>query len=154
MQIRIKQYQFEIEEPFAEGHKLTKGEAQALNVLRAENLRNSATKQLELLGFGRDLLPAGDLEAFRQKVRELDQAYRFKSYEKVGKPRPGPLEAEELEVAKEQLELRARAEGREISEEELEKKALEWKSLPSVQAEARRRLEQKNKVLADSLKDL
>lgn len=96
MKIRINQYAFELSEPFQTGHSLSANEAQALNSLRAENIRNNVAKrvreELAILGDG-ELLSLEQIKELQALVDRHSERYRFPSRHTASE-RLGPLEAE------------------------------------------------------------
>src|SRR5258706_10941509 len=80
MQISIKQHAFSVRGPYSEGTRLTKAEAQALNGLRAENIRNNVFKLvMEALGTADpgQVLPASSHQELQEKITEYDLKYQF-----------------------------------------------------------------------------
>lgn len=154
--VRIKGYPFQFSTPFQAGSVLTKGEAQALNQLRIENLTNNlreeVNKALGVLAEGQ-LLSAETLAELQAKFTKYDQRYAFVE-KHTPRPRRGLLEAETLLVAAERVDAEARAAGRELAPDQREALIEEFARLPAVQEEARDRAGAKQQALKDSLQDL
>lgn len=154
--IRIKQYSFTLSSPFTEGSVLTKAEAQALNALRAENIRNNTSKRVEQelakLPPGELLSPA-QLESLQGVIAQYDRNYKF-PLRHVARPRKGELEEMAEDVARERVEQQCRQQGVTLAEPELTARVAEFAALPVVQEEARRRLRERTTVAAASLEEL
>lgn len=156
MQTRIKGYTFTISEPFQSGTIITKGEAQALNDLRVENIANNLRKlvndQVALLAPGAQLSETV-LAELQAKFTEYDQNYRFLE-KHVPRPRLGDIEEEARALARERAEEQARQAGQVLTEEELEALGAEMEKLPAIREEARERVAAKRRVLAEAIEDL
>lgn len=154
--IRIKQYSFELSDPFAEGTVLTRAEAQALNALRAENIRNNMARAVEKetakLLDGQLLSPEA-LAALQETISTYDRNYQFPSRHQP-RPRKGELDLVTEEVARERVEAQARQDGTALNEATLVARTVEFCLLPAVQEEARRRLAERQSVAMGSLEDL
>ena len=80
MRIRIKDYTFEIGEPFSSGQVISANEAVALNAVRADNIRNAVAGIVaEAMA---DLPPGGVMDAGRlievtRKIAAFDRDYQF-----------------------------------------------------------------------------
>lgn len=156
MIIRIKHYQFTLSEPFAPGHQLTGAEAQALNALRAENIRNNFAKRVDkaiAVLLPGEVLSAEALRELQVVLGTYDSGYGF-----VGKHEPrlklSALEVEIRAVAQERVEEQARGLGKDLDSSELESLVGQMASVPGVQEEARLRLQERMKVTVGSLEDL
>lgn len=156
MQIRIKQYTFSVSEPYTEGTVLTRGEAQALNALRAENIqdgtRRAVNEALAVVPPGGLLSPA-ELARLQEVITKFDLAYQFREVHQA-KARRGVLEAEVRRVAEEIVESQMRADGIELGEEALELAISETERTPRVQEEARRRVAERQAIAARGLEEL
>lgn len=71
--IQIGDFEFELREAYTSGHALTPAEAQALNGLRAERIREKIARDLDRLVE----LDGEGLAAIRQKARDLDKDWEF-----------------------------------------------------------------------------
>lgn len=108
MQIRIRQYTFTLSEPYRAGHVINAAEAQAMNSLRAENVRNNMAKvvgdELAVLPEG-TLLSASAQAELQARITDYDGKYQF-----VERHRPaaglGPIEKEALTIAEERVRAR------------------------------------------------
>lgn len=108
MQIRIRQYTFTLSEPYRAGHVINAAEAQAMNSLRAENVRNNMAKvvgdELAVLADGK-LLSAEQQAELQARITDYDGKYQF-----VERHRPaaglGPIEKEALTIAEERVRAR------------------------------------------------
>ena len=156
MDIRIKGYQFRLRAPFEAGSVLTKGEAQALNNLRAENIQDNIRKAVSdacaVLAPG-ELLPPAELSRLQDLISKYDQGYQFLE-KHTPKPRKGELELELRAVAEERARVQFRQAGMEPAEAELEAAIAEMEQLPAVQDEARARVSARRRVAASALEDL
>ena len=147
MIIRIKGHTFKLSEPHQEGDRLSAGEAQALNALRAENIRNNMAKKLAKLQS--PLTPAG-LEVFTSEVVAYDQAYIFQA--RPGSPKAaGSFDAEVQKLAREVAEAKVRA-------DQLPPGAQGWlehelATSPEIHNEARRRLALRDEVARKALEE-
>ncbi len=153
MQIRIKGYTFNLSEPFQPGTVITKGEAQALNDLRSENIQNNTRKLVAeataTLAEG-ELLSQDTLAQIQSKITQYDQGYSFLEKHQP-RPRVGDIEAEARQVALEIVEAAARREGITLSESELEQHVAQRATLPLVIEAARDRVAVKRRAMAGGL---
>lgn len=156
MQTRIKGYTFTLAEPFAEGTVITKGEAQALNGLRIENISNNLRKLIndELAG-----LPEGQqisqcrLDEIQARISEYDLGYKFLEKHQP-MVRVSDTEAEALAIARERVEAQLRQLGSSLEEEQMEAAVAANARLPAVQEEARERVQARRRALGEALADL
>lgn len=139
-------YQFSLEAPYSEGHTITRAEAQALNQLRLENVRENCrpafAKEAGSLAIASDLLSDEALERVQQAVDQYDQEYQFKEILEHS-PKLGAVEKEALILARSRL-------SDEASEQEIEILA----STIDLLAEARERVEIRNKVTSAAMEEL
>jgi hypothetical protein len=156
MQIRIKGYSFLLSEPFRAGSVLTRGEAQALNGLRVENIQNNTRKWVAEATEG---LPEGTLlsqealAVLQARLTEYDLSYQF--LERVeARAKKGDLEQALREVALEKAQSEGRASGLDLSETEIEELARNYETLPAVIEEARARAAARRQAAIGSLEDL
>lgn len=145
MKIQIHSYEFEVQDPYSVGHVLSSDEANALNVLRRERIRNATYKFLIELErrYGTKILPVDQELRVREKVKGLDASFRFTSkpgaspvLEKVG-----TLEAELRALCRARAESELRSIGVEIEEDLVQARMSELAEWPSLQEEAKRRFE-------------
>lgn len=156
MQTRIKGYTFTLSEPFQAGTVITKGEAQALNDLRVENIANNLRKlvndELALLPEG-TMIAQHRLDEIQARIGEYDRGYQFLE-KHTPRDRPGDIEREARAIAQDRVEQQVRAAEASLSEEQLEAAVAEMEKLPSVREEARERVAARRRGLAESLADL
>lgn len=139
-------YAFQVQAPYSEGHVLTRAEAQALNVLRSENIQNNlrqafadeAGKCVE----NNNLLTQEALDRVQEIVSKYDENYQFVEAHEP-KPKLGALEREARNIAIGKLEDGA-------SEEEIAALA----ETIDVLTEARERLEAQARIASSSMEDL
>ena len=102
--ITIAGKEFEVSQPFAEGHALTAGEARAMNQVFAENIRNNMAMKVK----------AG---ADQSVVTEYANSYVFSIASGAGSAvRLDPVEREALRLAKDLLKARLGESGRKFSD--------------------------------------
>lgn len=154
MQIRIKQYSFSLPDIYAPGHVLTESEAIALNGLRAENIRNNFVKKWPKLTAETEsrLLTADELAGLQGELSAQASRYRF-AERNGGRRQQGGLAIMIKAVAEEFAW--------EIHQREVVQTQAGWETLlekflldPAVQAEARKRWEEKERVTSAGLEDL
>lgn len=155
MKIRIQQYQFDITEPYQPGQVLTAETAQALNGLRADNIRNNMRRAVHSAvdRCGSGLLPAEVLAELQSAIAKHDREYQFQARPEA-RALSGTLEAEIRAVALERVEAQVRQQGREASSAEIEAMVPSFAELPGVQAEARKRMGTRLAVAKSSMEDL
>lgn len=127
MLVQIQSHQFELSEPYQPGQTIGPAEAQALNALRAENIRNICNKWAP-----KGLQAETALQDFRLRVVATDMGYRL-AERRWTSSRAGTFEATLARVAQEL--------GRTQDD-------------PEVQAEARRRFEAHQAAAAAALAEL
>lgn len=153
---RIKGYTFHISDPFHPGTVITKGEAQALNELRVENIANNlrgmVARALEGLAPG-ELLSQEKLAELQTAITRYDHGYVFVEKQQL-RPRLGDLETEALAVGREVVLAALRREGVEVDEEEIDRLTEQKASDPQVQATARERVAAKRRALSGGLDTL
>lgn len=137
-------YAFLVTAPYSEGHLLTKAEAQALNVVRMENIQNNLRQAFanEAASSTDNVLSLEALDRIQLIVTKYDESYQFVEIHET-KEKPDALEREAKAIAIGRME-----EG--TSEAEIEALA----ATIDVLAEARERLEAKAKIAKSSLEDL
>lgn len=161
MHTRIAGYTFTISEPFQAGTVITKGEAQALNTLRLENIANNLRKLIAKAQAGLSpaddgIIPAQVLEAIQAEITQYDLAYQFLE-KNNSRSKLGDIEEEARVIARERIEAMARQEG--LSEppysvEQLDQLVLEQAELPAIKEEARMRVSARRRVLGEGLESL
>lgn len=93
--IKIKDCVFSIQAPYTEGKKISAVEANALNQMRAENIRNNMTKKAKAQMKAAEVENVSDLTEFPAEVAEYDKQYIFAVQSKTQ-----ALSAEEREAIK------------------------------------------------------
>jgi hypothetical protein len=162
MLIRIRQYAFQVGEPHAGGDQMTPGEAQALNRLRAENIRNNLASvvaaELAACLPGQGLSPEA-LARLQAKFTQYDSTYKFQerysgSSSQGPAPVTGALDRAIRAVAQARVEEALRAAGQELGPEALAKQVELACALPEVQAEGHRRAQEQAAVAKAALEEL
>lgn len=156
MQVRIKGYTFQLSEPFEAGGVLTKGEAQALNSLKAENVSNNLRKLVSDAVAG---LPEGELLAedtiagIQATITNYDLAYQFPEKHQP-RLRVGDIEAEARAIAEARVDSKVRNTGAELSPETRELLVAEMSELPAVVEEARLVVTARRRAISGGLDSL
>lgn len=156
VQIRIRGYQFDLQAPYSEGHQLTLGEAQALNVLRGENIQNNVRKAVvdAAANLQQGVLLAPQVLADLQVlISKYDSRYQF-PVRHSPRERVGEIEVEVRAVAEERAETHFRGLGIEPSAAAMAEMALRFAGMPSVHEEARQRVTARRAVTGRALEDL
>lgn len=158
MKIRIGQYFFVVGSPFQAGHRLSQNEADALNGLRGENIRNNVKKVVdkatEALPPG-EILTSADLSDLQDQVSEYARTYAFgEKREPKGGIRKTAFEQELRAVASERVAIQARQLGIELSAAGTEDAIEQQMKLAPVIDEARQRVAERTKLSRDALADL
>lgn len=157
LEIRIKQYTFILSSPYEAGQPLGEEEAQVLNMARGENLREIWSREVEKAlasTANGDLLSAEVLADLQARLTAYDQKYRFKPRHRPRAARGGEIAEAAREVAREMLEAQLRHSGQEIGTEAFDALLRDFLELPAVQQEARRRVQDAQRVFVGSLEDL
>ena len=139
------QYQFSVASPYQPGHLITQAEAQALNQLRSENIRENCRPAFSraIEGAPTDsLLTEEMISVIQAKIDQYDSEYQFTEKTEL-KERPGAIEREARILAA------ARAEDG-STEEEIELLA---RSIDLV-SEARARVEVRARITGTAMEDL
>lgn len=139
------QYQFSVASPYTPGHQITMAEAQALNQLRSENIRENCR-----LAFSRaiegtppdELLSEETVLGVQSLIDQYDSEYQFTERAELPE-RLGAIEREARILAT------GRA-GEEATEEEIELLARSIDLL----VEARARVEARNKIASTAMEEL
>ena len=162
MLIRIRNYEFVTDEPYAGGQVMTPGEARALNALRAERIREAITRRvIELTppankgteATSRLLTPEA-LARLQAEVLALGKEFVFREVPRTARKTAGTIEAEARALAVTRVETEARSQGIILSDEaklRLVDSALADKV---IQLEARRRVEARKAVAEAALREL
>lgn len=158
MKIRIGQYAFSVPTRYRAGHELSQNEADALNGLRAENIRNNVKRWVDEATRGLtpgELLTPDALSALQDKVSEYARDYEFGPRgEPKGGIRKTAFEVELLAIATERVESQARQMEITLSEEGFAEAVESQMKLAIVIEEARRRVAARNQAAQDALASL
>lgn len=123
MKTTVQGYEFEITEPYAEGHKINAIEAKALNQLRAENIGNNQRKVVQKVVEDQPMVPDPENEGQEirsplsdEQVKDLQGKVSAYDAEYVlsmtrGGARRDPVEQMARTIAKTLLEKEAKANG-------------------------------------------
>lgn len=141
MKVKIKQYSFEISEPYQPGHVCSQAEAFALNLHRGDNLRNNLVRLLGLPDDG-TIMSQGDLAEVEAQIREYDGQYKIGMRAQSIKRRQSRLDLMLRKVALERIEAQARRQGLGLSAQAMEEAIQVEIRTPGVQEEARERLKE------------
>lgn len=154
MLIKVRHHQLSIRAPYGAGHSLTAEEAEALNALRAENIRNILGKHETKLRRGEvRVLTDSEVSALRARCLEVDASYAFQKRPERSVS-AGTLEHELLSLARERVEAQVKAAGRSPSHAVRDEMIASFIKDPEVRAEAQRRLEAKQSIVAQSIEEL
>lgn len=158
MKIRIDQYAFAISTKYRAGHELSQNEADALNGLRAENIRNNVKRKVDEAK--KDLLPGelltpDALSALQDYVSEYARDYEFgPKSEPKGGIRKTAFEIELLAIAQARVEEQARQMEITLSEEGFAEAVESQMKLAIVIEEARRRVSARQELAQQALQSL
>lgn len=154
--IRIRQYSFKLSTPYGQGHQLSLAEAQALNSLRAENIRNNVSKivldEVAILAEGQ-LLSSQKLEYLQQQITEYDLSYQFVTKHTPAR-RPGQLEIEAKIVATDLVLERCHAKQLSLSDADFQAEVEFLQTTDEVQDKARTRIAARSQIAASAVEDL
>lgn len=99
-----QEFPFIVQAPYCEGHLMTRGEAQALNQLRAERIRENCRPTFSTAA---DSAPSGIpdtamLQLIQQKITRYDEGFQFaeKHESRAQAPAISAIEREALELAR------------------------------------------------------
>lgn len=110
MQKTINGLQFEISEPYSEGHTVSAIEARVLNQTRSENIGNNARAKIK------EMQEAGNSEAeIADYVAGIDQNYVFTAAGVSASRRLDPVEREANKLARELLRAHLAQSGRKLT---------------------------------------
>ena len=161
MLIQIRNYQFDLDEPFLPGQSISAGEARALNALRAERLREALTRRVieahRPVNAGKDgsdrLLSAEALSKLQAELDGLGAKFKFPPPVEP-RPKVGTIEAETRALAEAQVESDARQAGIILSQENKDELVAKALARPAIQQEARRRIEARKSIAEAALREL
>ena len=156
LQIRIKHYCFAISEPYAEGHSLTAAEAQALNSLRAENIRNNMSKVVdEAIAVlpENTMLAVETIADLQRKIEGYDRGYKIVLKHKP-RAKPDPISAEAIAIATDYLLVHLRQNREEFSEEDFDSQIEVLVTYDWVQKKARERVAIRQAISTSAIEEL
>lgn len=149
--IRIQGYVFRFPGKFSPGDRLSESEAQALNSLRAENIRNNVDGLVKLACSAAegDLLSTSEYKALQEQILAYAQTYEFQ-LQPISRPKLSQLEVEIQTIAYE----RALASGLGWDSPDLEAKieSIWWDE--DIQREAREALRARGALALQALNEL
>lgn len=151
--IRIRQLSFELTDQFEAGHELSPAEAEALNALRAENIRNSIFKRVQAAApeAGQEISQP-QLQALQAFARRLDSEYQFKT--RLQRQQEGQLMSEAREIAFQRVSAQLRQAGTSLAVAEFDAAVAELAATPEVQAQALARVQEGQRLASASLESL
>lgn len=155
MQFRIRQYTFRAPDHFVPGHRLSPGEAQALNSLMADQIRNNVTRIVDraIRDLAPDELLSQQVQASLQdQIEAYAQGYHFVEFKRPF--RLGPIELEARALAEEKARAMAEARGLGPSDPLLALWADKWFQDPGLQSQARTNVALAEKVVREGLEEL
>lgn len=145
MKIILDDWSFDLSEPHAEGHPLTAPQAQALNGLRADRIRELVRKRV-----ARQRPTLAELQAL---VAQVDAEWEFQPM-LASRSRLSRLEIEIAKVAEEDARTAFTRAGREPEGGEFEALVATLSASLLVHEEAQRRLDVSARVAEETLEDL
>lgn len=156
--ITIQGVEFEVAQPYAEGHTITEAEAKALNQVRAENIRNNTAKLVKDARGEAEEVPADALEELRRQIAEYDAAYEF-TLASVGGGRKSsdPVEVEAQRMARAAITAQLKQAGRKVKDVDADKLAAAVAKLAESEAilkAAKAAVKQRNAVAENALEGL
>lgn len=157
--LRIRGHHFTIPKRYQPGHSLTPGEAQALNQLMTENVRNNLDQEVirAIQAQGQideaALLPAAIHLELQARIEAYAERYQFE-LRPESRGRKSALELEIEAEANDRAVQEAQASGRELNDPVIQAMINAWLVDPGVHETARSRLETRRKVALESLEDL
>lgn len=155
--VTIAKLQIEAPTPYIAGHVLTEGEAQALNQVFIENVRNSMAAQMTKVEESLAVGTTFDREAWRPKIEEYFTNYEFGSRNSATPARAvaDPVEREALSMARSTVVTAIKGKGyalKAVGEEQIMKLAKELlDAQPGFREQARRVVESRKAIGALSL---
>lgn len=149
--IRVHSHTFQISDPFQAGRPPKAADLAALDRYRAENIRYQVAKWMEKIGWP---IPPEELEAFKQRVAQLDSTYEFE-LPQARRTSTSMYDKILHEVAQEAALRALHADGKIYpDEQELHETIVLVQGWEEVKAEAKRRLDVQVQVAQGALKDL
>ena len=140
MQIQVKEYEFEIGEPYAEGQTLGAAEAAHLNKLRGENIRGSMGPKVNaaLRAAQGPLLSNEVLAELQREAERIDQAHVLQM--PLLRAKTGTIASTARAIAEARADSAALAAGRLLEGEDRETAIAAMLGLEDIWEEARQRL--------------
>lgn len=140
MKITIRGYAFTLTEPYQALHTLSPTEAQTLNSLRAENIRNVVAKLVidSLDSDPNRMLRQEELDEIQTKITRYDHEYVFRPRHEP-KPKPHPIEELIRQIAREHARAEAAQTGLPLDPALISERAIELASDPVIRVEAEKR---------------
>lgn len=111
MQKTINGLQFEISEPYAEGHTISAIEARVLNQTRSENIGNNLRAKIKEM---QESDTASEQDIY-DLVAELDSRYEFTAAGVSASRKLDPVEKEAVKIARDLLKSHLAADGRKLT---------------------------------------
>lgn len=165
--VTIAGFQFELKQPYDEGHVLTTSEAGVLNQTYLENIRNNVANRIktakeaaEAAGteFSLDTPIGGDSEdaakTLRQVVSDYADSYEFGVRSTRTAEPVDPVQREARVIARDTLNSKLKAAGtkrKDISDEAYEGAIAALAARDDVQKEAQRRVNNRSKIGSDEI---
>lgn len=156
VKIRIRQYEFSLSEPFAEGTVITEGEAQALNGLRAENIRNRMARVVANATASLDegeLLSTEAVAELQAQITRYDSRYQFVKRH-VANATTTVIASEAKAIAEAELAMQQQALGLQLDPDELAAELERLIASERVQQQARARASRRLVVSQQALEEL
>lgn len=152
MRILISHYQFDLGEWFAEGHRLTAAEAEAVNEWRSRciiwNFQRAVSTAARHLPTG-EFLSDETLAELQRQISELDKRY---IYRRQADRRQGAIEAAAEEIARRETHASLQRRGEFLNDADFQKAVDEMAALPSTRSLAREVLKAKRGVVRQTLR--
>jgi hypothetical protein len=148
MQIILSHYRFTLRDPYQAGQRLTPIEAQVLNALRAENIRNTARRKWQrAIG----VLSSEEETELSQLITKLDEDYQFSP---PGPPRSSTFESLCDHLATEAVSASLRKEGITVDERRFRELVQGCSQREDIKEAAREQLRVRQQIAESSLEDL
>lgn len=138
-EITIQGEKFNVTTPYVAGHAITESEANALNQVRCENIRNNVATKLRKLQAGEE--GAMTMEEIVAFANDYDQKYDFTQSRGTGRAAMSPVEREARRLARTALGAALKKAGkkrRDYTDEEYEKLVSSVAERDDIQKEAKK----------------
>ena len=170
--ITIQGHEFTIALPYAAGHVLTENEANALNQVRLENIRNnsaakikaaakSAEPEIKPEDVDLDGTTVGEGEnamSLRASIEAYAEAYEFGARQAGTRAEPvDPVQREALRIAREAVLGALKAKGtkrKDVADDAFEAAVERYAARDEVQKEAQRRVKARDKIGTEEVDDI